>query len=169
MSRRVFLTLALGAAALSACAPTAYGPPPSPIYNADDFAWAARSGDSSIDGRVDYRDQDMTFRCAGTVGLAPETGYTRQRFQALYGSTERAAVPAAVVRARTVDEPTNQYRDSLREARCDSDGRFLFTDLPAGSWYVIAPATAAGAEGPVVLMRRVTTRPGRSVAVTLGD
>lgn len=167
MSRSVFFGLALGAVALSACAPTTYGPSPSPIYNADDFAWAARSGDSAIDGRVDYREQGMAFRCAGAVGLAPETGYTRQRFQTLYGSTERAAVPAAVVRARTVEDASAQYRQSLREAQCDSQGRFLFDNLPAGSWYIIAPVTASGAEGPVVLMRRVTTRPGRSVAVML--
>lgn len=168
MNRRLAACLALSAAALvSACASSGTGSSGPVVYNADDFAWAARSGNGAITARVDYHDGGLTYTCAGRVGLAPETGYTRARFQALYGSTERAAVPAAEVRARTVEPASAEYSNALREAQCDSQGRFGFADLPPGSWYVIAPVTAAGSDGPVVLMQRVSTRDGRTTQVVL--
>ena len=41
----------------------------------------------------------MAFGCTGSVALTPDTPYTRARVRTLYGSTEQAAVPEAIVRA----------------------------------------------------------------------
>lgn len=143
------------------------GPGPGPVrgvFNAEDFAWSTASGSASIDGRVDYRRNGQAFDCTGSVGLTPDTPYTRQRFRTLYGSTDRAAVPEAIVRARTVPDPNADYRSYVRSTTC-RDGRFSFTGLPAGGWFVIVPVSAGGEER-VVLMRYVTTRNGR-VSITL--
>lgn len=140
-------------------------PPPSRAFNAADFAWSARQGQASIDGRVDYRREGRAFTCTGSVALTPDTPYTRARFQTLYGSTDRAAVPEAVVRARTVPDPNADYRSFVRSATCQ-DGRFSFSGLPDGGWFLITPVTAGGEER-VVLMRYVETRGGRRTAVTL--
>lgn len=141
-----------------------FGGPPSRAFNAEDFAWSSRQGQASIDGRVDYRREGQAFTCTGSVGLTPDTPYTRARFQTLYGSTDRAAVPEAVVRARTVPDPNADYRSFVRSATCQ-DGRFSFSGLPDGGWFIIAPVTAGGDR--IVLMRHVETRGGRRTSVTL--
>lgn len=109
------------------------------------------------DGRV--------FQCAGNVGLIPDTRYTRARIDRLYGAADRAAVPAAVVRARSAGEQGADYRSYERAEPC-ADGGFRFSGLPDGSWFLIAPVKAG--DSVMVLMRRVQTRGGRAVNVTLG-
>lgn len=164
----LFALAALGLA-MAACAPTtAGGPgltPASTAFSAADFAWSTASGNASIDGRIDYRQDGRTYDCTGSIGLTPVTPYTQARFQALYGSTERAAVPEAVIRARTVPDPNADYRGYVRSATCDG-GRFRFDDLPNGSWFVIAPVSAGG-DARIVLMRRVQTVGGRTAQLTL--
>ena len=164
MSRwiRPLVAAALATGALAACAPT---PPYAPVtsnapavFQPQDFAWSAAAGSGSLNVRVEYRDGGRAFACVGSVGLTPDTPYTRQRFRTLYGSTERASVPAAVVRARDVADPSADYRAFVRSTRCEN-GRFSFTGLPSGSWFVIAPVRTEGGE-PVALMRRVDVRNG---------
>lgn len=151
--------------ALSACATAPSGglSGGASAFNAADFAWSSNSGPASIEGRIDYRENGEVFTCTGSVGLTPDTPYTRARFHTLYGSTDRAALPEAVVRARTVSDPNADYRSYVRSATCQ-DGRFSFSGLPSGGWFIIAPVSAGGDR--VVLMRHVDTRNGR-VAVTL--
>jgi len=163
--------VALGAA-LSACETVpmdgGFGPgpgmPPRGVFDARDFAWSTASGPASIDGRIDYRRDGRVFDCTGSVGLTPDTPYTRARFRTLYGATDRAAVPESIVRARTVPDPNADYRSYVRSTTC-RDGRFSFSGLPSGGWFVIAPVSAGG-DDRVVLMRYVTTRNGR-VSITL--
>ena len=127
-----------------------------------DFASSRRP--ASIDGTVDYRRDGEVFACTGSVVLTPETGYTRNRFQTLYGSTERAAVPEAVVRARNVPDPNADYRAYVRSERCEN-GRFRFSGLPDGGWFVIVPVSADSDR--IVLMRFIQTRGGRVTNVVM--
>lgn len=139
----------------------------SSTFDAADFSWSTRQGQGSIDGRVDYRRDGEVFACTGSVALTPDTPYTRLRFQTLYGSTDRAAVPEAVVRARTVADPSADYRSFVRSTTC-ANGRFTFNDLPDGGWFIITPVAAGGAGGArIVLMRHIETRGGRRVSVSL--
>ena len=157
-------------AALAACAPTTYSPrtpiPAAAVFNENEFAWSQRGGQAAIEGRVTYAQDGKAYACVGSAGLTPDTPYTRARFRTLYRSTDRAAVPAAVVRARTVADANVNYSAYVRSVRCEN-GRFSFTGLPDGGWFLIVPVTAPGTEGPVVLMRRVETRGGRAVNLTL--
>jgi hypothetical protein len=156
------------AAVVSACAPmpaTGSMGPASAVFSAEDFAWSARGGQGAINGVVEYRDGGRAYACTGSVGLTPETPYTRQRILTLYGTTDRAAAPEAVVRARTVADPNADYRAYVRSTTCQG-GRFSFTGLPDGGWFIIVPVSADGAER-VVLMRRVETRGGRAISVAL--
>ena len=161
------LALALAAAALSACAPTTGGGLPyagPAAFDEGDFGWSQAPGRNSIQGQVAFAQDGKTFACVGSAGLTPDTPYTRARFRTLYGSTERAAIPAAVVRARDAGEAGADYRAYVRSERCEN-GRFRFSGLPDGGWFLIVPVTAG--EAPVVLMRHVDTRGGRVVNVTL--
>lgn len=171
MSNRILAACALAfSAALAACAPVdAPGPVlpvvPSSAFNAVDFAWSTTSGTASIDGQVQFRQEGRAFRCTGSVGLTPETPYTRARFQTLYGSTEGAALPEAVVRARTVADPNADYRAYVRSETC-ANNAFRFDGLPDGGWFVIVRVGGEGVE-PTVLMRHVVTRGGRAVAIAM--
>ena len=167
---RSLVTLAAVTAAgavLAGCETVPMGPsgPAGPAaFRADDFAWSTAQGRAAIEGRVDYRRDGQAFSCTGSVALTPDTPYTRARFNTLYGSMTRAAVPEAVVRARTVADPNADYRSYVRSSTC-SGGRFSFTGLPDGGWFLIAPVSAGGDR--IVLMQRVETRGGRIVTITL--
>lgn len=166
-ARHLFLLVALGAA-LAACetvpmGDSAAGGAPSSAFRAEDFAWSAASGRGAIDGRVAFSRNGQAYACTGSVGLTPDTPFTSARFQTLYGSTDRAAIPEAVVRARTVENPGADYRSFVRSTTCQN-GRFEFSGLPDGAWFIITPVSAGGDR--IVLMRRIATRGGR-VSVTL--
>jgi len=160
------LTILTAVAALAACAPVpgpaGYGPPA--VFNASDFAWSTPAGSAAIEGRVAFVRDGQSFACTGSVGLTPDTPYTRARFQTLYGSTDQAAIPEAVVRARTVPDPNADYRSFVRSTTCEN-GRFRFDGLPDGGWFLITPVSAGGDR--IVLMRHVDTRSGRVASVTL--
>lgn len=160
------LTALAVVAALAACAPAPapVGFAPPAAFKASDFDWSARAGTAAIAGRVAYGRDGQSFDCTGSVALTPDTPYTRARFQTLYGSTEQAAIPEAVVRARTVPDPNADYRSFVRSTTCE-DGRFRFDGLPDGGWFLITPVSAGGDR--IVLMRRVDTRAGRVANVTL--
>ena len=170
--RAPLAVLALAAVALTgaACAPTTMNgpplppPPPSSAFSAAAFDWSAQSGQAGIQGQIAFRRDGAPYACTGSVALTPDTPYTRARFNTLYGSTEQAAIPEAVVRARTVADPNADYRSFVRSETC-AGGRFSFSGLPDGSWFVIAPVSAGGER--IVLMRRVETRGGRIVPVGL--
>ena len=149
MSMRLVSVLAATAAAVSALAACAPVPAPAPYaaasaaFNAADFGWSTRNGTAGIEGRVAFGRDGQSFACTGSVALTPDTPYTRARFNTLYGSTSQAAVPEAIVRARTVPDPNADYRNFVRQGTCEN-GRFSFTGLPDGSWFIIAPVSAGG-------------------------
>lgn len=171
MSAVRLFAIAAVAASLAACETVPTGGydsgrasrPAVAVFSVADFDWSTGAGRGVIDGRVDYRRDGQMFDCTGSVALTPDTPYTRARVRTLYGSTDRAAIPEAVVRARTVADPNADYRSFVRSTTCQ-DGRFEFADLPDGGWFVITPVSAGGDR--IVLMRRVATRGGR-VTVTL--
>lgn len=146
-------------------APPPPGPPPGVVivtpFRADDFAW------STVPGKARIRGLTAPNRsCAGNaVALTPDTAYSRERIAKLYGSTDYAIVPIAVVRAKVIANDNPAMRGYVRSARCDSSGAFAFDDLPAGPFFVIAEIGEPS--GPKVVMRRVTTVAGRVIQVPL--
>ena len=170
MSRApAFLALSL-AASLAACAPT-MGPPPPGMgrggpdesFRADDFAWSQEQGHGDLMGKLTYKRGQQRFTCNGaTVILTPETPWVRRRMQVLYQSTERAAAPSAEVRARTPQAPPGDSSAFIKRAVCDATDKFSFAGLPDGAWYAITIAKPVGGGDSLALMRRVTTRGGRT-------
>ncbi|MGA0607621.1 hypothetical protein ACO2Q0_16640 [Phenylobacterium sp. VNQ135] len=171
----------LAALAVSACAPTLGPPPPGrPMrpgpppggpasFSAADFAWSQAPGRAGIQGALAYRNGGGAYTCAGSgVVLTPETPWSRRRMAALYGSTERAALPAEEVRKRTPSAPAGDAGPYVKRTTCDANSRFSFQGLPNGSWYAITIARpAAQPQGATIaLMRRVATRNGRVTQLT---
>lgn len=165
-SRVCALTLAVvGGLAMAACATGPSGPA-SADFTTDAFAWSAVQGQGSIEGRVSFAQDGKSFDCVGNVGLIPSTPYTQARMTRLYGSTTRAAVPAAVVRSRNEGEQAAEYRAFERAEACQNNS-FRFDNLPEGQWFLISPVRSG--DEVVVLMRQVQTRGSRVVPVTIGN
>lgn len=166
------LALTLSACASAPGAGPAKAPAP-PVANARfsaaDFAWSQRAGTAIIAGRADYKQGARAFTCAGsTVVLTPETAWSRARMAALYGSTDRAALPAEAVRARTPSAPAGDAGPFVKRTLCDEAGQFAFGGLADGAWFaitIVRPASGTG--GSMALMRRVTVRGGKITPVVL--
>ncbi|WP_374472805.1 hypothetical protein [Phenylobacterium sp.] len=178
MSKVSLITAAAAACGLTlaACAPTLGPPPPQgrlsgpPVFRASEFGWSQANGRNGVAGHLAYRRGAVRYSCAGAgVVLTPETAWSRARMAALYGSTERAALPTEEVRARTPKAPAGDAGPYVKRATCDSADRFSFGGLPDGAWYVITTARPVGAPqgDSLALMRRVVTRGGRTVSVEL--
>lgn len=180
MVRVRLLAAAFVASSLAACAPTLGPPPPGypptvepgtgePAFRAHDFAWSQQAGANAIVGRLAYQKGQARYTCSGaTVILTPETTWSRRRMEVLYLSSERAALPADEVRARTPQAPPGDSSPFIKRATCDAGDRFSFAHLPDGAWYVITIAKPLRAGAPTLaLMRRVTTRGGHTVTVAL--
>ena len=88
--------------------------------------------------------------------------------QALYGSADRAALPAEEVRARTPAAPPGDASPFVRRTTCDEADQFAFGGLADGAWFAITIARPAGrAGGGVALMRRVIVQGGRMAPLAL--
>lgn len=171
MKMRLFPCLALFAL-LAACETETLGPsgPPSrfqpgsgEVFNEHDFAWSRAPGPGSIYGVMSYHSGESRYSCRGRdVILTPETPWVRRRMFILYGSTDTAAVPADIVRARTpASGASGDYASYARKTTCDAANRFAFKGLPDGAWYVLTLARPEdGGPGAVAVMRRVETHGG---------
>lgn len=174
MARLPLMSALAAASLITACAPTLGPPPPGPTpgpapFSAADFAWSQRAGTNTIAGTTGYRQGAVRYSCAGaSVVLTPETAWSRRRVAVLYGSTDRAALPADEVRARTPSAPAGDVGPFVKRTTCDEAGRFSIGGLPDGGWFVITVAKPVGQSGgSMALMRRVVTRGGRAQAVAL--
>lgn len=175
MTTKLTITLAaLGLLTLSACESTggpgpSIGPRPSVAANFDrrDFAWSEARGRGRIDGQLTMRRGATTYSCeVANVVAIPETPWVRERMQRLYRSADRAVIPAEEVRQRMPAESPN-YDAFVRRANCDAQGRFTFTGLPDGAWYLITSVAPTPAGAPLAVMRRVQIRGGQPVRVEL--
>lgn len=178
---RLALIAAVGSAALvAACAPTLGPPPPAGYspprpapppasFSAADFAWSQKPGRNIIAGRVAYRSGVTRYTCAGSsVVLTPETAWSARRMTFLYGSGDRAALPADEVRARTPNAPQGDAGPFVKRTTCDDADQFAFGSLADGAWYAITiarPVTGSG--GTVALMKRIVVRGGQTVPLAL--
>jgi len=158
---------------LGACATTdkpsaPVGAPASAAFKTTDFAWSEGTGAGEIRGQIAYGAHKTPYGCSGVV-LTPETPWVRQRMSILYKSTESAALPAEEVRSRTPPERSQDYSKYVKRTTCSADGRFTFTGLPDGSWFVITVAKPAngGAGTEMAIMRRVSVKGGKAVTVRL--
>ena len=166
--------LALGACATSGAPPASTGAAPlasapgTAAFRTSDFAWSSATGSGAIQGQVTYRQKKTAYSCANVV-LTPETPWVRQRMSILYRSTDSAALPAEEVRGRTPPERSQDYSNFVKRTACDPSGKFTFSGLPDGSWFVITVAKPAnGVAGPeIAIMRRVSVQGGRAVSVKL--
>jgi hypothetical protein len=146
------------------------------VFDPSDIAWAAARGTNTLRGSAMIRPAgDEPRTCAGaTVALLPDGAYTRDRVRRLYGGLERGSNTLAPGAGRRIEAADPAFARSVRTTTCDIHGRFGFSGLPDGTWYVTSsvawrtrgndPASQAGA----ALMQRVTLAGGGTQQVHLG-
>lgn len=95
---------------------------------ADHAAWLAK-GTAEIKGEgFIRRPNGFLARCSGgVVQLAPASPYFREWLAIRRGGGQVSNAAARL----------EEHRAALRQTQCDQQGRFAFSDLPAGKWIVI--------------------------------
>jgi hypothetical protein len=143
-----------------------------PIVAAD-YRWSAASGSATLSGLVALSAERGAVRsCAGfNVALVPSgnqtDAYIVSAFGAKNGGYHDATVPLPI--------PPAGLHGIDRQTVCDAQGRFSFSGVPAGVYYVIGPvlwvdASRTDAPPAVVgglLMQRVSLKDGESRSVSL--
>lgn len=122
-------------------------------------------GTSSITGQAFLRQVNGgTVTCAGNqVMLLPNTNFFRE-------------VPDHIRNGESIEwEGVSISGGSARSTRCDAQGNFQFTSLPAESWYIVTQVTwgvpqryGVSAEGGA-MMAPVTLSEGKSVNVIMSS
>jgi hypothetical protein len=154
---------AAGGAATGGAAAGAAGAGDAAFRKAD-FSWSTTPGKGEIDGQLAFKQGGVAYGCAQAgVLLTPETPWVRRRMEILYTSADKAALPAAEVRARTPPERNQDYSTFVKRAACDATGHFNFGALADGAWYVITVArpTPPGTGAEMAIMRRVVVKGGK--------
>lgn len=127
MSIRI-LSVGTAAALALAMAGCVAGPELTAIHNPSEVAWAAGSGTGSVSGEAFMRQQGggVVTAAGEEVMLCPDS---------TYGRNLAAVVESRVLLAGGVDAD-NSYLATCRRTIAGVDGDFLFTNLPAGTYYI---------------------------------
>lgn len=124
-------------------------PPPatmSATYNPAEVAWAAREGNNTISGSAVLRTVGGDVKtCAGLkVTLMPVSAYATEYMEKTFGSSDSGI--SRYTPNVTLD-PAFTGSDLTRNSICDAEGRFEFTNLPDGEFYVISNVTWGAVQG----------------------
>ena len=129
------------------------------MFDASEVAYIHERGTNTIEGNAFIRQRGGgTVTCAGEdVFLIPAGEYARERMRIAFGTDERSAYMAFTVIAFGGQVPddagSGEYSDYQRRTRCDSEGRFEFDDIAAGSYFVFTHVewTVVGTEGGLLM------------------
>lgn len=96
-------------------------------------------GKSTISGQLFLRRNDgiVVYGAGSSVTLIPQTTYSRERISKIYGQGKM--VP--VYLAPSFESEDAEYRRYQKTTKADGQGRFTFSNLSAGEYYVVGPVT----------------------------
>lgn len=98
------------------------------LFIPEEYAPYEAAGTARICGQAYLRlDEKPQHVASGdSVLLAPVTSYTKEAFK------------IKVMRGRKMVDPNPEAMKFEKHTKTDDEGRFCFTDLPAGEYYVVA-------------------------------
>lgn len=112
--------------------------------------------------------------CAGEkVNLTPATAYAAERMSVIYGSTISGQRTLGHGEYRTgwngAERPVADYSRLAYTTVCDAQGKFEFSNVGDGDWYVVSTVywEVGGRPQGGYLMRRVTVGGGQTINVAL--
>jgi hypothetical protein len=142
-------------------------------FDPTEVAWFVGRGTNTIEGSAIVRSYSGTVKtCAALpVMLFPVSAYARERMMHLYGSGEEGYNLLAGGRPADFTNDDPRYQAAVKTTRCDARGRFAFSELPDGDYYLVATVTwrerAQGMDEGGMLMRRVHVSTGETKDVLL--
>ncbi len=133
----------------TACAPPTAPPVPVPtvtVFDPATVAWSLVDGQNEIRGQGFLRQRGGgVVTCAGEEAfLIPRGPYAEERIRNIYGQTTRPARAIALA-----DVADWRYEQSVRRTLCDADGRFAFTAVADGLYFVVTSVTWEAATGEI--------------------
>ena len=140
------------------------------VYNREEVSWSFEKGTGILIGSgFLVQNSGNVVKCSGKeVALYPVSSYSKERFRNIYGSVYGGFNPASL--PRRVDTANYQYTQDRITSTCDIDGKFKFTNLPAGQFYVVTQVIWTGYntwyEGGYI-SKRVVIEEGKTTEVIL--
>lgn len=103
------------------------------FYDPAEIAWSRPEGTGIIEGVANWN-LGRRWPC-GEVTLFARSAYADETFMTMYGNLDYARFHATQLKGafKSVDP---KFAGDARTARCDADGRFEFSRLPAGTYYI---------------------------------
>jgi hypothetical protein len=132
--------IATGLLWLSACsAPVSL----STRFDPGEAAWFSARGTNIIQGTAIARAYNGAAKtCAAlTVTLFPVSAYGAERMRALYGNDREGFNPILGGRPADFVQNDPRYLSTAKTTRCDAKGRFSFSELPDGDYFLTAEVT----------------------------
>ena len=105
---------------------------PKASFSSKEVKWFNKKGSLTIKGQAQVQGEGYRVSCEGRlVHLMPSSNYGRERVKHVYGNL-------VMGRALRLDiAPADpKYLKTEKKTQCDVDGSFVFTDLPAGDYFV---------------------------------
>ncbi len=95
-----------------------------------------QKGRAQIDGQAFLRRNDgiVVYAAGSEVRLIPATRYAEERITAIYGSAKY--IPRIQANLIRID-PQTQYLEMQRVTKANGEGRFSFTEVGPGTYYVL--------------------------------
>ena len=111
-------------------------------FSTDEIDWFLAGGSTTVKGSAFLKQRGGgVVTCAGNeVFLIPVSRYSTERISFLYDSTEfgilQRGLPQALRGRYFKEEPPAAYGQYSKRTICDVDGRFVFQNVPQGSYYL---------------------------------
>lgn len=154
------------------------GVPINATYDRSEIAWSLGEGTGQVEGNAFLtRGDGQVVRCSGEmVSLGPVSSYTEEYNVKVYGSPKGGFAPVGLFGAKGADikdEVERQIAQDHRFTRCDVDGRFSFSNLPPGEYFVETGISWTPPDPDLLIptggmiSRRITVRENQTTEVTL--
>jgi hypothetical protein len=133
-------------------------------FDANEAAFIHKQGNGSISAQAFLRRNDgvVVYAAGSEVRLIPKTRYSEERITALYrGAKYNVYVPSP-------PSPPG-FESAMKATKADGEGRFSFTGLADGDYYVVTSVKWLAGDVPQGgnLMESVSVRGGNSVNVIM--
>lgn len=111
-------------------------------FKKEELDFLKTKGNSTISGQALMRTVSGDIKtCAGqAVYLTPVTAYSSERVSLLYGGSE-SGFKSAKSKIKLEPQAPKEYFESDIKSICDAAGKFEFTKIPNGEYFLIATVT----------------------------
>ena len=108
-------------------------------FNADEIQWVKEKGTATVSGKAFLHLKNGKIKgCAGHhVELLPQAGYANERILKNYGNNLKGQVLLEDNPPKFTPD-VKEYHEMLIQTHCDKDDNFIFNNVPAGNYYLIA-------------------------------